>query len=453
MSARHRRIKWLLSALLVVTAASLVAMALVALSATEIGHRTVTGEARADLSALEDAGELQALLYQKGFVAEYFLTGDDRWLKELAATTPAIEQWLGRIARDAATTESGRAASALSAEYGRYDADRARAIDQFKAGDLGGATRTLEANRAHVERLRELANKLIKIRRDEVTARLTSAETAWHRALIALLFTVLFSVGGAASIGYLVARRVTARIESSQAALEEQRARLAQAEKMSALGEMAAAVAHEVLNPLTGVKTAIQLLARTDPRKEVVETASAIDGEIRRVEGIARRLISFGRPFQPQVRTCDLDDVLERVVDATRTDAQARKVRVEPTLNGVRQVEADPDLLLQVLVNLTVNACQATPDGGSDPAGVVRISAHRDPGWQVIEVEDQGTGVAPEVRGRLFTPFVTTRLDGHGLGLAVSQNIALAHGGRIEVRSNAPGRGTTFSLFLPEAAE
>jgi signal transduction histidine kinase len=140
------------------------------------------------------------------------------------------------------------------------------------------------------------------------------------------------------------------------------------------------------------------------------------------------------------------------VVDATRPDADARKVRVEPVLDGVRRVEADPELLVQVLVNLTVNACQATPERKSAAGAVVRISARREGAWRIIEVEDEGSGIAPEVAGRLFTPFVTTRREGHGLGLAVSQNIALAHGGRIEVRSNAPDRGSTFSLFLPEAS-
>jgi len=107
-------------------------------------------------------------------------------------------------------------------------------------------------------------------------------------------------------------------------------------------------------------------------------------------------------------------------------------------------VEADPELLLQVLINLTVNAIQAMPSGGT-----VRVSARDDGKSQVITVSDDGPGLDVEVAARLFTPFVTTKPDGHGLGLALSQNIAIAHGGRIEARSNAPARGTSFLVWLP----
>ena len=96
---------------------------------------------------------------------------------------------------------------------------------------------------------------------------------------------------------------------------------------------------------------------------------------------------------------------------------------------------ADPDLLVQVLVNLVVNACQATPQGGEP----VEIRARAESGWRVVEVRRRRPRAAREVAARLFTPFVTNKRDGHGLGLAISQNIALAHGGRLEARPNAPG--------------
>ncbi len=485
MNVRRRRLRSLFAIFSGSMVAALIAIALVAVRAIAINHRTAIAVAGADLDALSDAAALQGLLYQKGFVAEYFLTGDQRWLDELQRATPEFDRWLANITRAARTPESARAATDLAAEYGRYDADRSRAIAEYKAGDHSGATQALVADTARAAHLRELANHLIHVRRDEVAGELAAAEAAWRHALWVLAAAVVLAILAATAIGYLLARRVARplyelvlraesaaggarvevdagdeigalsehvtrlarQIESSSAELAAQRARLVQAEKMSALGEMATAVAHEVLNPLTGVKTAMQLLARENPSPDVRETAASVDAEIRRIEGIARRLVSFARPLAPSVQRVDLDEIVERVILATRVEAGASRARVERRLDGVRALDADPDLLTQLLVNLAANACQASPEGGA-----VRISARREGSWSVIDVADEGPGIAAEIADRLFTPFATTRRDGHGLGLAVSQNIAVAHGGRIEARSE-PGRGATFSVWLPESRQ
>lgn len=468
VNVRRRRLQWKFAALSIVSTMVLLALTGVAVRSVAVSHRSATDAARADLAALEDAANLQGLLYQKGFVSEYFLTGDRHWLDELGRTRADFDRWVASVTRNAGgTAEISTVTGSLVAEYGRYDADRARAIAEFDGGQREQAIATLASASTRLPRLRELALDLIRRRRDEVMTRLQQADRVWESTLAALAIAVTLAIFAALFGGFLLARRVArplydlvlraesaaggARVEVSAddeiGALEQHvttlARRLMQAEKMSALGEMATGVAHELLNPLTGVKTALQLLERTNRAPEVQETVAAVDVEVRRVEQMARRLMNFARPVKPELTRVSLDEIVPRVLQATTGG-----VRVVAVLNGVRQVTADPDLLTQVLINLTANACQATPDGGAP----VEIRARAESGWRVVEVVDRGRGLSPEVAPRLFAPFVTDRRDGHGLGLAISQNLALAHGGRIEARANTPEPGTTFALYLPEPA-
>jgi signal transduction histidine kinase len=246
------------------------------------------------------------------------------------------------------------------------------------------------------------------------------------------------------------------KLEETDAALGEHRRRLMQSEKLSAVGELAAKLAHEVLNPLAGMKAAVQLLARQGTSvpggDEVVETAESLNREITRVESLVRRLVNFSRPLAPRVEVASVGALLDAAIDAAQPALKRNAITVdrreEPDL---MPVEVDPLLFTQVLVNLLVNAAEAMgPPGGS--VEVTTRRAHvlgRDE--VAIRVSDRGPGIADAHFRELFKPFFTTKPEGHGLGLAVSQNIVLEHGGRILAENRPPGEGTgaAFEVQIP----
>jgi signal transduction histidine kinase len=279
---------------------------------------------------------------------------------------------------------------------------------------------------------------------------------------------VATSIAGAlASLlaGFLWARRVTrpiyALVEETDAALAEHRQRLMQSEKLSAVGELAAKLAHEVLNPLAGMKAAIQLLARQGEggagadSREVLDTAEALNRELTRVEGLVRRLVNFSRPLAPRVEQVPVATLLEAALEAAQPILKRHRIdvrRVEDV--GLEPVEVDPLLFTQVLVNLLVNAAEAMAATG----GTVELTARRLQGGGrdqiAFRVADRGPGISPEREAQLFKPFFTTKPEGHGLGLAVSQNIVLEHGGRIvaQNRTAQEGTGASFEVQLPARA-
>jgi signal transduction histidine kinase len=243
------------------------------------------------------------------------------------------------------------------------------------------------------------------------------------------------------------------KLEETDAALAEHRRRLIQSEKLSAIGELATKLAHEVLNPLAGMKAAVQLLARTHPHDpdRARETARALSAEIARVEALMGRLLNFARPLTPRVQVTPVGELLDAAIAATRaTFAQNRVVLARSEPDPLPPLEVDPLLVSQAIANLLANAAQSMPSGGVvELAATRRLVLGREE--VAIVVADHGPGIAPGDERMLFHPFFTTKPNGHGLGLAISQNIAVEHGGRIAA-ANRPvieGPGAVFELLLP----
>lgn len=254
---------------------------------------------------------------------------------------------------------------------------------------------------------------------------------------------------GLATLGIGSAVVLTSGLVRSLSRLGAERARLQaelrRGERLAALGKLVAGVAHEVRNPLAGIRAIAQLWRRGLGRDD--EALGHLTDEVDRLETIVSRLLQFSRAEAPERAPADLDAV---VAEAARLAASTAEPNVTFTLDldgHLPAVPMAPASIVQVLRNLTANAAQAMPGGG-----VVRLSTRREPGgWGVsVVVADTGPGLAPGVVEHLFEPFFTTRPEGTGLGLAIAREIALAHRGDLTA-ANLPGGGAAFTLTLPVA--
>ncbi|MCA9754042.1 MAG: PAS domain-containing protein, partial [Gemmatimonadetes bacterium] len=211
---------------------------------------------------------------------------------------------------------------------------------------------------------------------------------------------------------------------------KEIEAEVRRADRLSSLGRLSAGVAHEIRNPLAGIRTTAELLReRLQDRPELEKFVDVILEESTRLDRIVGSLLQFAKPAAPRREPCPLEDLLNRVTRLAAGRAAERGVtlRVEVP-DQVPSPLADRDQILQVLLNLALNAIDASPEGDT-----VRLGAERAEGHEVrLFVEDRGLGVPDGLADRVFDPFFTTKPGGTGLGLSISQNIVSQHEGRLQ---------------------
>ncbi len=218
------------------------------------------------------------------------------------------------------------------------------------------------------------------------------------------------------------------------------------ADRLSAIGQLAAGLAHEIRNPLASIDGAAEVLQAGAEAEVKSETLRIIRKECARLNRLLTSLLDFARPRRPEWREVNVREVLDSVVELVSHSARTG-VRFEPRASeSLPKLLCDREQLAQVIMNLAINAAQAMPQGGT-----VRLDAREDQGGVMIEVSDEGTGVPPEHFDRIFDPFFTTKEAGTGLGLSVVHQIVSQHGGTVTARQN-PGRGMTFTVFFPRTA-
>jgi two-component system sensor histidine kinase HydH len=269
--------------------------------------------------------------------------------------------------------------------------------------------------------------------------------------------TALFAATSGA-LGYVIGRLLQARrreradartIRAQLAALEASQQVVLQSEKLAAIGRLAAGVAHEVRNPLGVIRASARMVQEGfSPEDDSHRACQFICEEIDRLNALISSLLAFARPAQLRLARVGLDPIVDRALQLV--DEELRRRRVGILRQGPRglEIEADADLLAQVLLGLLTNAAEAIGDGGS-------IELRLLPGADElrIEIADSGPGLPPDQAPRLFEPFFTTKPTGTGLGLAMAQRIVQAHRGGLQLvlgRGAGPaGAGACFEIRLP----
>ncbi len=268
----------------------------------------------------------------------------------------------------------------------------------------------------------------------------------------------LSTFGLAAVIAGLLADRERTqrkRVEATKVELEHVYTELQQnidqlkkTERLTAAGQLSASLAHEIRNPLASISGAAGILARGQVSAEArAECLEILMKESQRLNKLLTNFLDFARPRLPRLQPAEPLELVQSVTALAQHTARRQGVFLQVQSEGTpREIECDPEQIKQLLLNLILNAIQAT-----EGQGTVAVRTLFTEDNVCIDVCDQGAGIAPEARERIFDPFFTTKENGTGLGLAIALNIASQHGGTLASRPNAGG-GSVFRLELPASA-
>jgi signal transduction histidine kinase len=402
---------------------------------------------------------------------------------DLARVDAAIEE----IHRTATTPEGILQADEIEQDYVRYRENLGLERLPPPSGPMSELARWSDAH--HMGEILASCRQLARRRHDRMKDSLERSEvnTVWTgRVLFGLGFTGIFAglLSGYAAARTLTRRvtRLSVRVQAVQAhldqdvgaltvqgpphfgeldeqldrvvervsavckRLQEQERSLLRAEQLAAVGQLAAGVAHEIRNPLTGVKLLLQAAVRAqNPIPLTIDRTHLLLQEVARIERTVQGLMDFAQtpPLDRQLQ--NLRGLIDEAVAVAQSRAEMKAVTIKQD-SPPKPIPAvlDRDQFLSLLTNLLFNAIDATPSGGD-----IGVSETVDPDGKIrVEVTDSGPGIDETIASRLFTPFTTTKPTGTGLGLTVARRVAREHGGTLTA-ANKPGGGACFSLTLP----
>ncbi len=244
------------------------------------------------------------------------------------------------------------------------------------------------------------------------------------------------------------AQATVAQLAEANRSLQEAEAAMRRSERLAALGQLSAGLAHELRNPLGTIRASAEMLVKNVPEKSDMarELAGFISSEVDRTNSLVTRFLEFARPLELQPQKAELAEVIDRAITQIERGQPRHDVTIYRNYSpDVRPFPFDAELMERVFYNLLLNAAQATPPGGEVTVKTRLVGESVE-----VSVIDRGSGIEPAQVENIFNPFFTTKKTGVGLGLAIVSKIVDLHGGKISVESQ-PGKGSIFRIFLPAA--
>jgi signal transduction histidine kinase len=438
-----------------------------------------------NIAAFQTAAALEAaLVNQKGFVSYYFLDGDPDWLRQLGEYRQIFKEKLNEARSLVDTEEQNEVIKRIESEYTWYINSKDQVIAHYKAGERKIGARLHREVRDRFFKILDLCESYKGFQTERIREARAQSRAQANRLrvtavtgmlivlLLALLLTFVLvsqilgpvrrlaleadpeggSKGGEDEVKALnkSVRGLIQEYDHTQIELVRSREHLLQAEKMALVGKLAAGMAHSIRNPLTSVNMRLFSLSRAldllAPQKEDFEV---ISDEIRHIDTIVENFLEFSRPPKLKMQRVSPSDVVDLAIKLLEHRLQSYEVEIKLQRRlPLPEIQADPEQLKEVLVNLVVNGCEAMERGGliviheeksfAEPLGKV----------VVIRLTDNGPGIPESIQEKVLQPFFTTKEEGTGLGLSIAARIVEQHGGWLDLTSKE-GEGTTFVITLP----
>jgi len=240
-------------------------------------------------------------------------------------------------------------------------------------------------------------------------------------------------------------RQTSEELGKSLNQLKEYQEHMQQADRLKAVGELSAGIAHEIRNPLSSIRGSVEILRedylQEDPKYELM---SILLKEVERMNKVVGDFLGFARPPRPEFFPCNISKVVDRTLQLVSSRISKKRIELQAQTSGtLLDIQADAQQLQQAFLNIILNAIQSMPDGGK-----LNIAVEKKDNCIQVEFKDTGEGILPEDQKRMFDPFFSTKDKGTGLGLAIVYKIIEAHNGTIEAKSEL-GKGSVFTIKLP----